>query len=292
MVLGSFFALGIFPYEGSILPYGFHNMIPNNLRNSWFYIPKTNVPLPHFGFEWGNYAIYPLGMKALPNRQFLSINRQMYRAIIDTDFDKIEKIADNPEFNLTKDIILPDLNYTAIGMASALNLIEVVHYIIKKGVDLEYKIGPYNKTALHIAVEHGNELLAKLLLNNGADIYAKDKFGLDIYDKAEFRGLYHYKLFFDYFKENPKQKGNIDYEEYKYTSEFVLEDIDTNNFMPSHLLEFSIHNKLNPDIETEKINLNKFEFYMFNQFDMKKLEAGENLRKRYDSLYHFNNIKL
>lgn len=294
MSFGNFYSLGILPYEGSIFPYGFHNLIPNSLRPYWPTIPKTNIPLPHIGNDWGNYPVYPLGMKALPNRQFTSLNRQMYRAIVDLDFNKIDRIANSQDFDINKDVVLPDFEYTALGMAASLNLIEVVHYLTKRGVDFEHKIGPFEKTALHIAVESGNELLAKFLLNNGADINAKDKFGLTVYDKAEFRGFYDYKSFFDYYKQNPKKRNIIDYEEYKYTREIILEDIDTINFKPSQLLEFSMANKLNPSNEHEKINLNKFDFFLFNQYNMQRIEKGapEISRKSYDSLYYFtNNIK-
>lgn len=296
MVIGTFLAIGMVPFEGTLFPFGFHNAIPNSLRDYFLYLPKTNIPLPYFGMDWGNYAVYPLGMKALPNRAFTSLNRQVYRAIIDSDFAKIERIADeNLHFDLNKEVVLPDFEYTALGMACALNNLEMVHYLTKRGVDFEFQMGPFKKTALHIAVENGNDLMTKFLLSNGANLDAKDSLGLDVYDKAEFRGYYHFKNFLDYFKENPQSRKQTDYEEYRYTRELVLEDIDTFKFYPSQILEFSMHNKLNPDSDNEKINLNKFEFYMFNFYDMKKVEKSNDnkMRKRYDNLYYFDsNIKI
>lgn len=292
MSFGHSYALGLIPFEGCIMPYGVNNAIPNKFRNYFFYYEKTNIPIPHIGQDWGNYPIYPLGMKALPNRQFLSKRRQLYRAIIDTDFDKIDKIAEENTFNLTSEILNPDLNLTAMGMATTLNLLEVVHYLTKRGVDLEHKIGPYCKTALHLAVENGNELLAKYLLNNGADLTAKDIFGFDVYDKAEFRGYYHFNKIFDHFRDNSKSKKDIDYMDYKYTRELILEDIDTNEFIPSKILEFTITSLLNPHSEYEKIDLNKFEFNMLNYFNYKKIEEGFKLRKRYDDLEYFYSFKL
>jgi hypothetical protein len=292
--MGSLWFFGIIPLEGSIFPLGIQNAIPDFLRPYIPYFPKTTVPIWYIGYNWGNYPIYPLGMKALPNRYFTSLNKQIYRAIIDSDFTKISEILDEKNFEITKEIVLPEYGMTAMGMACALNSIEMVHYLIKRGVDVDYPIGPYHKTALHIAIENGHDLLAKLLLNNGANIEVTDGLGLDVYDKAEFRGFYDYKKFLDYFKENLHNKNSVPYDDYKYTRELILEDPMTINFTPSKLVEYSCNNKLNYSSEKEKFSLDKFEFFMFNQFDLKNLENMEELklRKRYDDLYHFYNFKI
>jgi len=293
--MGTGLFLGLIPLEGSILPLGSHNAIPDFLRPYMIYFPKTNVPIFHIGYNWGNYPIFPLGMKALPNRFFTSLNNQVYRAIIDSDFQKLSNIFDKENFEITKEIVLPELGLTAIGMACAINKIEVVHYLLKRGADVNFPIGPFGKTPLHIAIENGHELLAKFLLNNGADINAKDNFGLDVYEKSEFRGHYDFKKFLDYFKANPVIKQeNVSYDEYKYTRELILEDPVTINFKPSDLIEYSSNNKLIPNSEMEKFNLDKFEFFMFNRYELKNFEEIEELkiRKRYDDLYYFYNFKI
>jgi hypothetical protein len=291
--MGNLAATGVFPLEGTMFPFGFHNAIPNFMRPYIYYYPKTNVPLPHFGMDWGNYHVYPLGMKAIPNRLFTSKNRQMYRAIIDSNFKELERII-NSDFDFEKEVVIPDSGLTSLGMAASLNLIEVAHYLTKRGVDYEHKIGPYKKTALHIAIENGHELMAKYLLNNGADINSEDVFGFNVYDKAEFRGYYHFKQFLDHFKNNPKKRNVLDYEEYKYTRELILEDIDTLSFIPSQLLEISMGNKLNLSSPKEKINLDKFEIFFFNQFDLKNLEKSDNnnIKFKYDNLPYFSNFIL
>jgi hypothetical protein len=136
--------------------------------------------------------------------------------------------------------------------------------------------------------------MAKYLLNNGADINSEDVFGFNVYDKAEFRGYYHFKQFLDHFKNNPKKRNVLDYEEYKYTRELILEDIDTLSFIPSQLLEISMGNKLNLSSPKEKINLDKFEIFFFNQFDLKNLEKsdGNNIKFKYDNLPNFRNFIL
>jgi hypothetical protein len=283
-------ALGVFPFEGSLFPFGFHSLFPNFLRPYIPYYPKTNIPLPYYGMEWGNYSIFPFGMKTIPSKKFTSLNKQLYEAILDSDFYEIDKIICDG-FDFEKEIIIPELSLNALGMAVSLNLFEVVHYLTKRGVDYEYQIGPYKKTALHIAIENGNELMAKYLLNNGANINARDCFGHDVYDKANFRGYYEYKRFLDYFKNNPKQRVKDDYDEYKYTREIILEEMDTLSFKPSQLLEFSIKNKLKNSRDTKhKIDLDKYEFYLFNLIEFEEVTKRkmDNLRKTYDSLKYYN----
>jgi hypothetical protein len=291
--MGNLAAIGLFPLEGSLFPYGFHNAIPNKLRPYFYYYPKTNVPLPFWGMDWGNYPIYPLGMKAIPNRLFTSINRQLYRAIIDSDFSAIEKIS-NSNFDLNREVIMIESGLTALGMATVLNNLEAIHYFIKRGVDLDYKIGPYGKTALHIAIENGHEMAAKLLLNNGANINAIDVFNHNVYDKIEFKGFYHFRPFLEHFKNNQKQIIRQNYDDYKYTREIILEDLDTITFKPSNLLEVSISNKISNINDNEKLSLDKFELYFFNQFDLTKLEKGNSnkLRLNYQSFHYFNNKEL
>ena len=50
--------------------------------------------------------------------------------------------------------------------------------------DLDYQMGPFKKTALHLAVEYNAELTIKFLLKHGAKIETKDIFGFDIYEQA------------------------------------------------------------------------------------------------------------
>jgi hypothetical protein len=281
--MGNWVSLGFYPLEGYILPKGMHNAIPEILRPYWFYYPKSNVPLPHTS-DWSDFYLFTLGLKAFPDYLMTSINRQMYKAIINSNFEKIENIIDNGLMDITKDVVL-DNGMTALGMACALDLVEIVHYLTLRGVDYEHKIGPYEKTALHIAVEYGNEITAKYLLNNGANIKAKDKFGFDVFDKVEFRGYYNFKKFLNHFKDNPKERNIIDFDKYRYLKGFILEDIDTITFKPSDLLEISIMNK-------DNINLDNFHMYIYNQYELKNVEKvmdnHPNNRNRYDNLYYFN----
>jgi ankyrin repeat protein len=157
-----------------------------------------------------------------------------------------------------------------IGMACALNLLEPTHYLLMRGADLEKAHGPYKKTALHVAVEQGNILMVKFLLKNGANIEAKDIFGFDIYEKAEYRGYYDFKRVFDYFKDNDDNnlKGTIDYEKLKqiYNSNKDKKNLILDDFKPSDMLELTVVN----DIKLEK-NLNKVDEA---RFDLEKFSIN------------------
>lgn len=153
-------------------------------------------------------------------------------------------------------------------MACALNLIEPIHYFTKNGIDYEKSHGPFNKTALHIAVEYGNVIVIKYLLNNGADIQACDEFGFNVYEKAEYRGYYDFKPIFDHFKNQSKLKKANFASESKEISENTIRKITK----PSDFLEMVIYN----DIKLQKIedpwktrfDLNKFGLSCFHDLRM------------------------
>ncbi len=86
-------------------------------------------------------------------------------------------------------------------MAASLNFIEIVHYLNMRKADLDYQMGPFKKTALHLAVEYNAELTIKFLLKHGANMETKDIFGFDIYEQAENRGNFALLTLFDKFKE-------------------------------------------------------------------------------------------
>lgn len=152
-------------------------------------------------------------------------------------------------------------------MAAAMDFFEVIHLLTLRGVDYEYKMGDYKKTALHIAVEYGNELSTKLLLNNGADLNQKDFFGFDIFNKAELRGNYRFLDIFDHFcngnnilsdRKNIKQRELINYDEKRYCGPFKVEDIDVGHyaFRPTDLLEFHFQQGI-----SDKFVIDNFAFF-------------------------------
>jgi hypothetical protein len=271
--MGMSFHLGCWPAEGTIFPTGIHNMFPHPVRK---YIPMYDhglTPLWMF-FDHQIDVTFYLGYKVFPDHIFTSDRRKMYKAIVNRDFDAMESLI-NKGFDIN-DIILPEYGYTPLGMAASLNLIEVVHYLTLRGADFEKPNGPFNKTALHLAVEYNSDITTKFLLNNGADLNAKDKFGFTVYDKAENRGLYDYKSVFDYFKTNPRARSSKNYDEFKISRQLCIDKIDSFNedefpgfhFSPGKVVEvsniYTLSGGANVDIDSfgvSFINLYNMEKY-------------------------------
>lgn len=274
--MGMYLHIGLIPCEGIVCPTGMHNIVPHKFRK---YVPTYDNCLTPFLFFYDHAAQthFYLGYKAFPTQIFTSNQRKMYKAIVYKDFNQIEKLLDSGfDINTT---IIPEFGFSPLAMASALNLVEVVHYLTVRGANFEHKNGPFEKTALHIAVESGNELVTKFLLNNGADIEAKDKFGLSVYEKSEFRGNYKFKKIFNHFKGKKIEKQMIDYDSFRYIREIEIDNLEEFNekefkslyFKPSNCVERShvySHNKINDDF---KIDVDIFGVSFTNLFEFKKI---------------------
>jgi hypothetical protein len=271
--MGMYFHLGAWPAEGSVFPTGIHNMIPHKVRN---YIPMYDhslVPIIWF-YDHGIDVTFYLGYKAFPDQVFTSDGRKMYKAIINRDFEAMERLINNG-FNINE-VVLSEYGYTPLGMAASLNFVEVVHYLTIRGADYEQPNGPFKKTALHLAVEYNSELTTKFLLNNGADLKAKDSFGFTVYDKAEYRGFYDYKTIFHHFKNNPKGRFNKSYEEFKEGREIYIDKLDSFNerdypglyFSPSKIIE--VNNIYSLASEGKNVDIDTFGVSFINLYDIEK----------------------
>ena len=73
-------------------------------------------------------------------------------------------IADSDGFTL--------LHWTAIEDCA-----DSAEYLIKKGIRIDIKDSFYIETPLHVCAKRGSPKMAKLLLEHGADVFAKDKLG-------------------------------------------------------------------------------------------------------------------
>lgn len=182
--MGNLLNLGFIPFKGILFPTGWHNAFPDQMRE---YIPVyTDTCSPFFslsGFSVLTY--YPLGIRKYPDHLFNTPLNRVYKAITTRNIRELETIDD---FNFESEVFQ---GMNALQLAATLNNYEAMHYLLKiKKVEINKKFGPYGKTALHIAIENGNDLAALYLLNNGANIRLRDKFGFNSYDKAEYRGYY------------------------------------------------------------------------------------------------------
>lgn len=106
--------VGFYPADGYLFPKGMQNAIPEPLRP---YIPTyTNSFAPMFlaFYDCADNTLYPLGMKAFPDHLLTTDKRKMYRAIVDSDMEEIERLV-KEGFDMSQ-IIIPDHGYTALGM--------------------------------------------------------------------------------------------------------------------------------------------------------------------------------
>ena len=197
--------LGFYPFQGIFFPTGYHNLFPEFIRP---YIPThRNSIFPFFtplSLSYQNVP-YAIGIKGTPDQLSNSTKSKIYKII--TTNNNINDLFDINNFDFEKEEIF-DL-MPALQLASYLNSFEVAHFLINKAkVDVNSKQKSNGKTPLHYAVESGNELMIKYLINNGADIYETDCYGYDIFDKAEFRGYYNLKSILEKFTINNDNRNH------------------------------------------------------------------------------------
>lgn len=110
--------IGFYPTEGYLMPKGVQNMIPETLRP---YVPTykyTFTPFLLSFYDLADHALYPLGMKTFPDHVFASKRRKMYRAVLNSDMEEIEKLVDEG-FDL-REVVIPEYGLTAMGKESLL----------------------------------------------------------------------------------------------------------------------------------------------------------------------------
>lgn len=229
--MGVPFSLGFYPIDGYIMPKGLHNMFPEFLRP---YVPTfKNTYSPLFSYyDFSRPDLMPLGIKLFPDRFFISRKRKVYNAIVKFQIKDLEKLLEKESENskIFDETILEDFQLTAIGLAASIGNIEALHFLLLKGVNINQRIGQYQKTPLHLAVENNQELLVKFLLHNGADLLAKDNLGFDSYEKAENRGIYNMKKILDYFK-NKSSSGDKNLNENDEINKNEKLKEDSNNYL-------------------------------------------------------------
>jgi ankyrin repeat protein len=75
------------------------------------------------------------------------------------------------------DVNYCDKNWTILQYATIREQIELIKILLENGADVNYKEKNGYNTALHIVADNGIATTAKLLIENGANIEAKDFFG-------------------------------------------------------------------------------------------------------------------
>ncbi len=117
----------------------------------------------------------------------------------DTIMLLIESGADIFEFD--------DEGVSVFDIAITYNYIEIVKYIMQKGIDINKTTRRSGFTPLMCATCYGRVEIVKLLLDNGADISIKDNKGFDAIEFARKMNKKTILELFDYDKNRPKNMG-------------------------------------------------------------------------------------
>lgn len=252
--------IGIYPFQNVLFPGGMHNAVPEFLRP---YYPKHKKSihsiLSPIGMTEKNYR-YTLGIKSTPDIVYLNKKSKLYKII--TSNQSINNILSNAfqDFDFNQNLID---NKSAIHLSASIGNFEIIHYIInKKLVDIDLKEELTGKTALHYAIENGNELMSKYLIKNGASVYETDIYGYDIFDKMEYRGLYKMKDKIEKFI-NRSYKYQWKENKLNFYIENINEFYSERPFKPSEICQVSIYGRLkNIDLK----NIKSFSVYFTKDY--------------------------
>jgi len=111
---------------------------------------------------------------------------RLLKAICEKDINEVKLVLDEG-FDLSSDVD-HKYNYKALGLASSLNRVGIIEYLLLRGADINAKDSQGNTPLMHAVVNFQYDAI-RFLLDNGADLHAKDKYGFTAADKARFRGL-------------------------------------------------------------------------------------------------------
>ena len=117
---------------------------------------------------------------------------ELYRAVVDDDMDLVkELIAKGFDVDKKDDNYFTPLHYAAQNFSTQNNGLEIAKMLINKGCDIESK-DDYGNTPLSNAVFwfRGNPGMINLLLENGADKFNENNYGVSPYSLAESIGNY------------------------------------------------------------------------------------------------------
>ncbi len=143
---------------------------------------------------------------------------RLVKAICEKDINEIKSILDKG-FNTDKEALEDKYGYYAAGLAAALNRVGILEYLILRGVDINTQDKNGNTPLMHAVMNWQYDAM-RLLIENGADLNIKDNFGMNVLEKAKFRGLTSISTFLEsqmgkqrtvHF---PKFKIDFDFEEY------------------------------------------------------------------------------
>lgn len=112
---------------------------------------------------------------------------KLHEAVLDGDIELVKKLIDNGvDVNEKDDNLFTSLHYASQEFTKNDNCLEIAKILLNSGIDIDSK-DSYGNTALFRAVANfrGNPNMIKLLLENGADKFNENDYGVSPYALAE-----------------------------------------------------------------------------------------------------------
>jgi len=112
---------------------------------------------------------------------------RLVKAICEKDINEVKTVLDEG-YNSNVTEIEEKYKYSALGLAASLNRVAILEYLLLRGGDINGQ-DCYGNTPLMHAVINWQYDTIKFLVDRGANITLKDKYGFSAIEKAKFRGL-------------------------------------------------------------------------------------------------------
>ena len=109
-----------------------------------------------------------------------------YAAIGKSDYGKVKRYIKKYPKIVNSGFTIYGQETTPLGAAFSINEIKIAKLLLENGANINHQDN-YGISILHLFIKAGETERVKLLLELGADITAKDNFGMNVYHYA----LYH-----------------------------------------------------------------------------------------------------
>lgn len=188
---------------------GVNNLFPNSINDvfSWSLFEKLSICRPYIpiiGCSPYNPKLYT-AWHVKPESVYPHTSKyRLLRAIVDNDINEVKKVLDKGLFGVDQ-VLEEKYGTTPLTLASWFNRAAIMKYLILRGAEIDF-FDKKGNTALMLAVKNVNYLAIGLLIENGADIKIKDKFGMDVIEKSKIRGFESLR---NYLERKTKERDEI-----------------------------------------------------------------------------------
>lgn len=177
----------------------------------------SNIPI--VGENPLRYTTNAVWHRKIPEKEKKTRRYQMQEAICDNDLKKVKAILDSG-FDLNTQIC-DERGIDSIHLSSILDRSLILKYLILRGGNLEFRDKEGN-TPLMSAVKNWQFEGIKILVENGADLGALDKYGKDCVQKARDRNLGSIAGYLDG-ERKKRERGDFDVDYPKFDVKFKFE---------------------------------------------------------------------